>query len=49
LRVGDVPGLGLAEILVWLATVAVYVLIPVVVTALVLRLLGYRRKKPDTH
>ncbi|MBA3877850.1 MAG: hypothetical protein C0498_13175 [Anaerolinea sp.] len=42
-------GLGLAEILIWLASVAMYVLIPVVVIALALRLVGYGRKKPDVR
>ena len=42
-------GLGLAEILIWLASVAMYVLIPIVVIVLALRLVGYGRKKPDVR
>jgi hypothetical protein len=38
------PALGLGEILVWFASVAMYVVIPVAVIALTLRLVGYGRR-----
>jgi hypothetical protein len=39
----------LAEILFWLASVTMYVLIPVIVIVVVLRLVGFGRKKPDVR
>ena len=38
------PDLGLGEILVWIVSVAMYVLIPVAVIVITLRVLGYGRR-----
>jgi hypothetical protein len=43
------PSIGFGEIFILFAIVAVYVAIPVIVIAVVLRLLGYGKNKPDTR